>query len=461
MKKNKKFHRPPFRVHGERRITGQSSVISPKAKNGITKFLEKHWEKFLAAGVGLAVFYVKTNYRAKKEIQVKDYEYTNKMKENAIKAAIRKELEELKARLKEKADERKKKEREERELQRQQKEQESVPVPMTPEEEAETFRSFSDILNTPAADVSTLRLMFPFLHIGVDLGVVGPNNCGKTTLVDQIMLSLTLGRCISNLWPDCAPAVPMRALMFTTEQNDKDIKILYRDFTDGRSLDNLTVITEEFVSPDSIITGIEKYINTEDPRGLVVSIDNYTKLVEKYGKREIKRLNKRLDDLKSKYAKTHPLTIIKVYHTRKEFSPFCPLSLADVRDFQDSTNTTKNFIGLALCKEGKDRRILYVLKDKLEADTQGYYVIRYAETKVPLYTFDRKVDDINGVLPSRKTASETGGKRGRPTDFTDEQILELYRLNKEEGKTWQEIQDRYGISGAGIKKRRKEILANA
>ena len=410
--------------------------------------------------IGLVSYCIKVWYSSYKKMQINEQLHKNKIEEIIEKGKVEKDVDNNKADIKEKQEKQKKEDREARKMEKEEERKSSITSGVDLPED--TYRPIEKIMCSPAVDVSILRLMFSFLHIGVDLGFVGPNNCGKTSLINQIIFSLALGRCICNLWPDSSPAKPMQALMFTTEQNDNDIKVLYKDFADGKTLDNLNVVTEELVSPASIIIGIEKHINTTDSRGLVVSIDNYTSLIRKYGKKAINELNQKLDELKAKYADTHPLTIIKVYHTNDQFSPYRPLKLDDVRAFQDNINTTKNFIGLAPCKEGQDKRILYVLKNKLEPKTQGAYVIRYAHTEAPFYTFDHSVEDINEVLPIRNTTagkSENSGKRGRPSNFTNDEIMELYRLNKEEGKTWQTIQLEYGISGPAIKKRRKEILA--
>lgn len=449
-----------FKKHEKIRGLAQT-VVYPSVPIRKTNFLHTFWGKVAGAAILTAIasagFFIRKKIETKEKMKLNQQAHENTMREIDEKDTKAKELEKYKHDLKEKEAERRKAEREAKEKRS---EQSCSTEKMTETESVDVFRTFSQIMNTPAKDLSSLRLMYPFLHIGVDLGVVGENNCGKTSLVNQILFSLANGHSIENLWPDIQPSTPMRVLMFTTEQNEDDIRTLYKSIADEQNRDNLIVITEEFVSPESIVNGIEKYVeNSTDPRGLVVSIDNYSKLVEKYGPKVIKGLNKRLDDLKSKYAKTHPLTLIKVYHTQEKYNPYRPLTLSDVRAFQDSTNTTKNFIGLASCNEGETARILYVLKNKLEPSVMGSYVIRYAGTKAPFYTFNRKVDDVNTVLPIRTPLSQR--KVGRPQEHTDEEIMEIYRIKQETGRTWEDLENEYHISRNGVKKRRKKILAKS
>lgn len=122
-------------------------------------------------------------------------------------------------------------------------------------------------------------LIFPWLTEGYDIGLVAPTNCGKTTLMMQVAMDLTRGEYTHKLAPGCSKIQPVRVLYFALEQSQKDIDRHYGNIRN--TLPMLTVYDGATWKTADMIEIIKREMMACRGRGVVVIIDNWTKLRKK------------------------------------------------------------------------------------------------------------------------------------------------------------------------------------
>lgn len=339
--------------------------------------------------------------------------------------------------------------------------------------EVEMPPTYTQIINnTMEVKEESLRIFVPWLHWYENIGIVGMNNNGKSTLVRQIARSMALGYQESSICPEWRNGTPVKVLMFALEHNKAHIKVY--DAEQHKSIDNLLIKTD-LTSIEEMMATIEKVAETA-PDGLVVIIDNYTKLSEMVRRKsKVIELASWMEKFKAeRQAQSKPIAYINVYHTVKHFSPTHSLGLEDVRGDSRYTMFSQEFLAMAPCHRGPEYRILKVLKNKYLSEERTVSVIRYANTDVKMYEYVEEAEECD-ELPSKtdldrgahstKGSSDnvtvSSGKRGRPVEknLSDEEYLLLYDMVKLGGTQSKEVEEAYNVSWKWIKTRAREIRA--
>lgn len=319
--------------------------------------------------------------------------------------------------------------------------------------------TYDEIINsTPNIDEESMRIFVPWFHWYENIGIVGMNNNGKSTFVRQIARSMALGYQESSICPEWKEGSPVKVLMFDLEHNKAHI-IVY-DAEQHKSIGNLHIETGP-TSTEEIMAIIKKVAETA-PNGLVVIIDNYTKLSEMEPSRaKVIGLANWMEKFKAeRQAQDKPIAYINVYHTVKNFSPIHPLELKDVRGDSRYTMFSQEFLAMAPCRRGPKYRILKVLKSKYLPEEMTVSVIRYANTEVKMYEYvedNVEADELPTLATGEISQQERTGKAGRPKKYSDEEILALYDKIKRHETIWEEVEATYGITRKGVKKRVKQI----
>jgi len=316
------------------------------------------------------------------------------------------------------------------------------------------IESYHEKLKNGTLNTSKERLLgFPWLREGYSTGLVAPTNCGKTTFVMQVAVSLARGYCnikMSDKWHSISP---MRVALFALEQSYGEVAKYY-----GSAIDNLRTLEihcEAGLRPENIISILKGMAEKTDKEGLVAIIDNYTKLENRYGAGTMKKFCQELEMLQAEFSETgKSLTIINVFHTNEKWKPNKPFSPSFVRGNKNNVNMTKNFIYLAPCIQGTNMRVLGYMKMKHE-EQECYTLLKYAGTDVNQFCYagEGNVKDLG--LPQNEEKNETSEKAkvGRPTEFSTEQMLEWHKGVQEKRYTYKLLNEKYGVTKSAIKKR--------
>ncbi len=246
--------------------------------------------------------------------------------------------------------------------------------------------------------------------------------------------------------------------MFTTEQKDEEIKSNYKAVTNH--LPNFKIESVE-TAPEEILTKVKMEMETADNKGLIVAIDNYTWLKDKYEIKSLKWLDRELSKLQRANQNDKPITLIKVFHTNDKYREYKPVENHHVQGGQNITNLTKNFIFLTPCGKGSDTRILKIGKDKIGGTKDTVLILRYAGTDPRQFVFEEEMKESE-ALPQRQSNQKRGSaqqninsieasktsnvpsKRGPKEKFSIQQLQEMHQ-ELENGSTWRQILENRGI----------------
>lgn len=379
--------------------------------------------------------------KAKLEIQ------NNKADNDIRKMKVQSELEERRMRLKEEL-------RSQRESEKKRTGNYSFDNPAI--QSVEIPLSYNEIMHkTPNLAEQDLRVFIPYFHWFENLGIVGCNHGGKSTFVRQLCRSFALGYQEVPLFPNWTNASPVTVLLFALEHNDNHFKVY--DANQNVSIPNWH-IKSGATSIDEIKACIVKTADIAT-NGLVVVIDNYSKLSELGGRSEIRNLAKWMDNFKQQCYEGHKrIAYINVYHTIKQYAPVNPITFQDVRGDAGFTMFSQEFISFTPCKRGCNYRMIKILKNKYIEQPDKVIIVRYANSPVQMFEFAGKALESE-ELPKIGTASsnEIAHTQGTKHRYSDEEILEMYNDVKNKKITWKESEEKYGITGRAIRKRVQKI----
>ncbi len=326
-----------------------------------------------------------------------------------------------------------------------------------------TMKSMEEICSEREVNLEMLQLGFHFLERGSTLGICGPTEIGKTTFLIQLLISLAMGHEAVSIHPNWNPIKPQKVLLFSTEQSNNDIRFLYRS---AMGMSKNLLIETEGMSLEAIMAKVKYQLDMADSEGIVVAIDNYTKLSNLYGRKQIQKLDRELTALQVKYQDEKPITLIKVFHTDDNYRVYNPIGEEHIKGSADIANLTKNFIFLSQCRDGENARILKVKKNKIHIKTDTVSILKYAGTYPRMFIYDREAIEKD-VLPFKPVPIKEGAiveveagprKVGRPSQYSDEEILGLNDLH-DGGTTWREIEEVYGLKRKTIQNRANKIIA--
>lgn len=326
-----------------------------------------------------------------------------------------------------------------------------------------TMKSLEEIVSEKEVDIKTLQLGYSFIVRGSSLGICGPTDAGKTTLLGQILRSLSMGRQEVSIDTNWNEIKPQKVLWFTTEQSNNDIRLKYKN-AKGMGYNLLT--ETEGMTLDAILAKVQYQLDRADSEGIIVAIDNYTTLSKFFGRKNIEILDRKLTALQVKYQDEKPITFIKVFHTDDNYRAYNPIEEQHIKGSADIANLTKNFVFLTMCRDGENTRIFKVRKNKLYPKKATVSILKYAGTEPDMYIYDREAVEKD-VLPLKPVPTKEGeivevesipGKVGRHSEYTDEDILSLNALH-DGGTTWREIEEVYGIKRKTIQNRANRIIA--
>lgn len=317
------------------------------------------------------------------------------------------------------------------------------------------IESYHEKLKNGTLDISRERLLgFPWLREGYSTGLVAPTNCGKTTFMMQVAVALARGYCDVKMSDEWHSINPMRVALFALEQNYKEIAQYYGPVINN--LHKLEIHCEAGLSPSHIISILKRMAEEVDKEeGLTVIIDNYTKLEKSYGVSAMKKFGQELEMLQAEFSGTgKSLTILNVFHTNEKWKPSKPFSSSFVRGNKNNVNMTKNFIYLAPCKRGTNMRVLGYIKMKHE-EQECYTLLKYAGTEFDQFCYVGEGSAKDLGLPQDEEKNETSKKAkvGRPTKFSDKQMLEWHKGVQENRYTYKLLEEKYGVKKSTIKKR--------
>ena len=137
--------------------------------------------------------------------------------------------------------------------------------------------SYHEAVKSGTVHVSQERsLGFSWLREGYDTGLAGPTDCGKSVFIMQVATALARGRCDVNLSSEWHDIPPMSVVMFALEQSNHEIREYYDSVIDN--LSTIKLYAGSQITPAHIITIIKEELEKAGGLGVVVIIDNYTKL---------------------------------------------------------------------------------------------------------------------------------------------------------------------------------------
>lgn len=328
-----------------------------------------------------------------------------------------------------------------------------------------------DIPQADAGREEVCTLIFPWLTEGYDIGLVAPTNCGKTTLMMQIAMDLSRGECTYKLAPGCSKIQPVRTLYFALEQSRKDIDRHYGSAQKGNSM--LTVYDATVWNTAAMLDIIKREMMACRGRGVVVIIDNWTKLLQKNNQTAADRFWNDLDDLRMASSQTaNPLTTIKVFHTKKSYKTDRKIIETDCRENGKYLTSIQNVLTLTYSSRGTDYRVQGYIKLK-DGDSTELNLLRYANTNPYQYEYVEAAspDDLGRItatiLPDEaqsigKTSPKQVEKKkgpGRPASFTLEQAIECWNEVKSCKSTWKQIEEKTGFKRAALKKRARPYMS--
>ena len=317
----------------------------------------------------------------------------------------------------------------------------------------EKIMSYHDVVQNGEIGKSTEKAIgFSWLREGYDTGLVGPTDCGKSTFVMQVAIAIAKGKCNINLTHDWHNIPPIHVLLFSLEQSNREIYTYYGSVIDN--LPTLDIYADPQIMPTQIIAIIKEKINSINSKGMVVFIDNYTKLEEIAGVKAMKLFCKELDQLRNQSIKAgKPITPFKVYHAKPNWDSTKPLTPESVRGDKKNVYFTNNFLYFTYCKHGSDKRMLGYMKFK-HGNKEDISILEYAGTKVDQFRYIGKGSKKDLGVPVVEGSSNNGKQGpGRKSEHSLNDIVILYNMVQNKECTYAEIEKVYGIKKSTIKKR--------
>lgn len=328
--------------------------------------------------------------------------------------------------------------------------------------------SYDDLVAGEDISVEDQRLGLRSFHIGMDCGLIGRTQAGKTSMGLHYAIALVGGYPNAGrmLTPDWHLSQSVKVLYFAFEQNRAYFKTKYGKFV--KSIPNLSVETKigagDFMA---IQKKIVKMQNEVGNRRLVVFLDNITKM--KGAQAEDKKdFFQWLEDYRVKCdAEGKPITYIKIFHTQGSYKDYMPIECTSNYGSKSDTYFTQDLVGFGVCKGGNGKmRYIKELKNKMEpgGEKPELLIFRFADTPIPLFEYEGEADECD-VLPSRAEMvrgvsgenNETGTerlpvKRGRKEDYSEAELNEMYEEHTA-GFPWREILEVRNIPFSKNKKR--------
>lgn len=295
-------------------------------------------------------------------------------------------------------------------------------------------------------------LGFPWIREGYDIGLVGPTDCGKSTFVMQVAIAIAKGKCDVKLAPEWCDIPPTPVLLFSLEQSNEEIDTYYGSVIND--LPMLEIYAGSQITPKMIIDVVKEKVLKMSNTGIVVFIDNNSKLEEMFGVKAMRLFCKELDDLRNQSLKVgKPITLFKVYHAKSDWNPTKPLTPASVRGDKKNVLFTNNFVYFAYCKHGSDKRVLGYMKLK-HGNKETVSILEYAGTKIDQFHYAGKgsKEDLGEASTEGKSCDAKQGP-GRKSEYSLDEIKILYDMVQAKGCTYAEIEGIYGIKKSTIKKR--------
>lgn len=315
------------------------------------------------------------------------------------------------------------------------------------------IESYHEAVQNGTVDANKERALgLSWLSISYDTGLVGPTNCGKTSLLMQVAIALAKGRCdvsLSSEWHDIPP-VPV--VMFSLEQNYNELSSHYGSVLDD--LPRLKLYAGGCITPADIINVVKTEMEYAGDLGIVVIIDNYTKLASLAGGKEMKTFCKELEQLRMEGLKTgKPLTLLKVYHAKSDWKPTVPLTPNAVKGDKKNVDFTNNFLYFTYCNRGSDKRVLGFMKRK-HGNKEAISILEYAGTEIDQFRYvgEGNVKDI-GLPQAKEESGDVKRGPGREAKYSLEDVLLLYDMVQSGECTYKEVEEAYGISKSTMKKR--------
>ena len=315
--------------------------------------------------------------------------------------------------------------------------------------------SYHDIIkNSTIIKNEEKKIGFPWLREGYDTGLVGPTDCGKSTFIMQAAIAIAKGKCETSLSPQWENIAPTPVLLFSLEQSVQEINHYYGDTINN--LATLKIYADTSITPAQIINIVKKEAEKADNSGLVVVIDNYTKLEEMAGVKAMKEFCQQLDHLRQQIRNNGaPITPLKVYHAKSEYDFTKPLTPSMVRGDKKNVIFTNNFLYFTYCNLGSDKRVLGYIKMK-HGDKKVISVLEYAGTKIDQFRYVGQGCEQNIGKPQAGTEERNlKSGPGRKPMYSLEDIIILHQMIQNKECTYQEVEKVYGVKKSAIKKRIK------
>lgn len=315
------------------------------------------------------------------------------------------------------------------------------------------LESYHEAVQNGTADPCKEKALgFSWLSIGYDTGIVGPTDCGKSVLIMQIAMALVRGHCDVNLSSEWHDIPPMPVVMFSLEQNYNELSSHYGSALDG--LPRLKLYAGGCITPADIINIVKTEMEYAGDLGIVVIIDNYTKLASLADGKEMKWFCKELEKLRMEGLKTgKPLTLLKVYHAKSDWKPTVPLTPNAVKGDKKNVDFTNNFLYFTYCNRGSDKRVLGFMKRK-HGNKEAISILEYAGTEIDQFRYvgEGNVKDI-GLPQAKEESGDVKRGPGREAKYSLEDVLLLYDMVQSGECTYKEVEEAYGISKSTMKKR--------
>lgn len=315
------------------------------------------------------------------------------------------------------------------------------------------IESYHEAVQNGTVDANKEKALgFPWLSIGYNTGLVGPTDCGKTSLVIQSAIALAKGRCDVNLSSEWHDIPPMSVVMFSLEQNYNELSSHYGSVLDG--LPRLKLYAGGCITPVDIINVIKAEMESAGDLGIVVIIDNYTKLISLADSKVVKCFCNELEQLRMAGLNAgKPLTLLKVYHAKSDWKPTVPLTPNAVKGDKKNVDFTNNFLYLTYCNRGSDKRVLGFIKRK-HGNKEAISILEYAGTEIDQFRYvgEGNVKDI-GLPQTKEESGDVKRGPGREAKYSLEDVLLLYDMVQSGECTYKEVEEAYGISKSAMKKR--------
>lgn len=285
-------------------------------------------------------------------------------------------------------------------------------------------------------------LIFPWLREGYDTGLLAPTDCGKTTFMMQVAIALSKGKCSYPIAPQCEIIKPIPTLVFSLEQSKREIDTNYGEICNALPL--LTIYAGTENTPTKILERIQQEMMADRGCGLVVIIDNFTKLQEFSGLKEMEWFCLILDKLRHASLEAgKPLTPIKVFHAKKGCKVNRRFDESYFRGDGKYLFDAHNVLYLTYCNQGNDKRILGFIKRK-NGDKRQLWMLQYANTHPYQYNYVGPAKEKDMGMPSDKEEPKKK-TRGREEKISIEKCVYYYNQHKIEKCSISEIEKEAGV----------------